>query len=27
VAHAIAPAQARRAFTVHYACLCLPPGA
>jgi SAM-dependent methyltransferase len=26
VAHAIAPSQARRAFTVHYACLCLPPG-
>ncbi len=25
-AHRLAPALARRAFTVHYACLCLPPG-
>jgi SAM-dependent methyltransferase len=24
--HRLAPAQARRLFTVHYACLCLPPG-
>lgn len=25
--HALAPGLARRLFTVHYACLCLPPGA
>jgi SAM-dependent methyltransferase len=25
--HRLAPALARRVFTVHYACLCLPPGA
>ena len=25
--HRLAPALARRTFTVHYACLCLPPGA
>jgi SAM-dependent methyltransferase len=25
--HQLAPATARRLFTVHYACLCLPPGA
>jgi SAM-dependent methyltransferase len=25
--HRLAPALARRLFTVHYACLCLPPGA
>jgi SAM-dependent methyltransferase len=27
VAHRIAPGLSRRAFTVHYACLCVPPGA
>jgi SAM-dependent methyltransferase len=26
-AHRLAPSLARRAFTVHYACLCVPPGA
>ena len=25
--HRVSPALARRLFTVHYACLCLPPGA